>query len=123
MEKEEGSLGRERGDVIGLERDIGRMSEENGLVPKLDCRFESWVLAEGWPSWSFVLKSLGCRDVHTVMKGLTLGELLEVRATGLESSRVHSWTHVEKLLSLKPTNQPRLGTCGSKGRAVSSNNA
>ena len=85
LEKEEGSLGRKRGDVLGrqVELDGVIQSEENGLIPQVDCRFESWVLAEGWPSWSYVLKSLGCKDLHTVVKGLSLGGLLEVRATRL----------------------------------------
>ena len=114
LEKEEGSLGRERGDVIGLEEDKAQMSEENGLVPRLECRFESWVLSEGWPSWSYVLKSLGCKDLHTVVKGLSLGELLEVRATGLNPSKVHSWTHVRKLLELKSASTRHMWIQGSR---------
>ena len=49
LEKEEGSLGRKRGDVLGrqVELDGVIQSEENGLIPQVDCRFESWVLAEG----------------------------------------------------------------------------
>ena len=35
LKKEEGSLGRVRGDVIGMEKDSVKMSKENGLVPKL----------------------------------------------------------------------------------------
>ena len=103
LEKEEGSLGRKRGDVIGRQIDLDGViqSEENGLIPQVDCRFESWVLAEGWPSWSYVLNLLGCKDLHTVVKGLSLGGLLEVRATGLEASTVHTWTHVNRLLKIK----------------------
>ena len=110
LEREEGSLGRKRGDVIGSEI----LSEENGLIPKVDCRFESWVLAEGWPSWSYVLKSLGCKDVHTVVKGLSLGELLEVRATGLNTSKVHTWTHVNRLLKIKSASTRHMWIQGSR---------
>ena len=43
LEKEEGSLGRKRGDVLGrqIELDGVIQSEENGLIPQVDCRFES----------------------------------------------------------------------------------
>ena len=78
-----------------------KLTEENGVVPQLDCNLESWIVAEGWPSWSFVLKALGCKDLHTVVKGLTLEELLELRATSLDNTRVHSWTHVRRLLETK----------------------
>ena len=114
LEREEGSLERIRGDVIGLKKDSMGLFKENGLVPKLDCRFESWVLAEGWPSWSYVLKSLGCKDLHTVVKGLSLGGLLEVRATGLEASKVHTWTHVNKLLNIKTASQRHVWIQGSR---------
>ena len=116
LEKEEGSLGRKRGDVIGRQIDLDGViqSEENGLIPRVDCSFESWVLAEGWPSWSYVLKSLGCKDLHTVVKGLSLGGLLEVRATGLETSKVHTWTHVSKLLKIKTASQRHVWIQGSQ---------
>ena len=52
----------------------GNLQEEGGIVPQLDGDFVSLVLAEGFPSWSFVLKSLGCTEIHTVTKGLTLEE-------------------------------------------------
>ena len=83
---------------MGMESDSKViLSEENGVIPQVECRAESWVVAEGWPSWSFVLRSLGCKDVHTVVKGLALAELLEVRATGLDPARIHSWTHLSRL--------------------------
>ena len=111
LEREEGSLGRRRGDVIGSS-DI--LSEENGLIPKVECGFESWVLAEGWPSWSYVLKSLGCKDVRTVVKGLALSELLEVRATGLDTAMVHTWTHVNRLLKIKSASTRHMWIQGSR---------
>ena len=46
----------------------GKLQEEGGIVPRLDGEFVSLVLAEGFPSWSFVLKSLGCTEIHTVTK-------------------------------------------------------
>jgi len=114
LEREEGSLGRRRGDVIGVERDSRGLSEENGSVPRLDCRFESWVLAEGWPSWSYVLKSLGCQDLYTVVKGLSIVELMELRSTGLDTSRLHSWVHVKRLLQQKSASTRHMWIQGSR---------
>ena len=101
-----GRLGGKEVDTADVTGTYGRLVEENGVIPRVECHFESWVMAEGWPSWSYVLKSLGCRSLHTVVKGLTLEELLEVRETGLEISKVHSWTHVDKFLNMK-SNAPR----------------
>ena len=106
MEGKLGRLGGKEVDTADVTGTYGRLVEENGVIPRVECHFESWVMAEGWPSWSYVLKSLGCRSLHTVVKGLTLEELLEVRETGLERSKVHSWTHVDKLLNMK-SNAPR----------------
>ena len=99
------------------DRNKGRrleLVEENGVVPRLDCQFESWVVAEGWPSWSFVLKALGCKELHTVVKGLKLEELLELRAAGLENAKLNSWTHIRRLLEVKPSMERRLWIQGSR---------
>ena len=88
--------------------------EENGLVPRLECNFESWVLAEGWPSWSFVLRALGCKDLFTIVKGLKLEELMEVRESGLDQRRIHSWTHISKLLAIKSATERHVWIQGSR---------
>ena len=77
--------------MIGLNEEGRRvLAEDNGVVLQVVCQAECWVVAEGWPSWSYVLRSLGCKDIYMVVKGLSLGELWEVRATGLDQSRIHS---------------------------------
>ncbi len=108
------SVVRQRVDGEGVEKENGKvLAEENGVIPQVVCQAEYWVMAEGWPSWSYVLKSLGCKDIFTIVKGLSLGELLGVRASGLDPSRVHSWTHVKRLLALKPVLPRHLWVQGS----------
>ncbi len=115
MEERALSLGRKRGESIGLSQEDKKvLAEDNGVVPHVVCQAECWVVAEGWPSWSYVLRSLGCKDIYTVVKGLSLGELLEVRATGLDPSRIHSWTHIEKLLAMKSASPRHLWIQGSR---------
>ena len=115
LEKLEGSLGKKRGKNSGLDNG-GRkvLAEDNGVVPQVECKAECWVVAEGWPSWSFVLRALGCEEIYTVVKGLSLSELLEVRATDLDQSRIHSWTHIERLLGIKPARPRHLWIQGSR---------
>ena len=36
-----------------------------GEIPSLDMNFDSWVMSEGWPSWSFILESLGGSNIST----------------------------------------------------------
>ena len=61
-----------------------------------------------------MLKALGCKDLHTIVKGLKLEELLELRAAGLDNSRVNSWTHVRRLLETKPSSERHLWIQGSR---------
>ena len=68
----------------------------NRIVPRLDGEFVSLVLAEGFPSWSFVLKSLGCTEIHTVIKGLTLEEKDELGTAGVPGETV-SWNNLKQV--------------------------
>ena len=58
-----------------------RKGEENsdraemiGKIPAINMEFDSWVLAEGWPSWSFILESLGGTNVSICCSKLSLRE-------------------------------------------------
>ena len=74
----------------------GNLQEEGGIVPQLDGGFVSLVLAEGFPSWSFVLKSLGCTEIHTVTKGLTLEEKDEMISAGVPGETA-SWKNLKQV--------------------------
>ena len=74
----------------------GNLQEEGGIVPQIDGSFVSLVLAEGFPSWSFVLKSLGCTEIHTVTKGLTLEEKDEMVAAGVPGETT-SWNNLKQV--------------------------
>ncbi len=76
-----GEMEKEKEVAVSVDASVcdGAIQEEGGVVPQLDGGFVSLVLAEGFPSWSFVLKSLGCKKIYTVTKGLTLEERDEVK--------------------------------------------
>ena len=74
----------------------GCLQEEGGIVPQLDGGFVSLVLAEGFPSWSFVLQSLGCSEIHTITKGLTLEGMNEVR-TAEVPGKTASWKNLDQV--------------------------
>ena len=80
------------------------LQEEVGIVPQLDGSFVSLVLAEGFPSWSFVLRSLGCQEIHTITKGLTLEAKDELRSAKVpgESNSWNNLHQVCKSLSDRP---------------------
>ena len=74
LEGMEGKLGRLGGnevDTADVTGTYGRLVEENGVIPRVECHFESWVMTEGWPSWSYVLKYLGCRYLHRPPLGIS----------------------------------------------------
>ena len=96
------------------------LTEECGTIPQLQCNFESWVLSEGWPSWSFVLKSLGSDDLHTAVQGLSLTELMELKASGLDRKSIYSWTALLKMLEKKSTKDRRMWIQGSRQFVVDS---
>ena len=59
-----------------------------GEIPSLDMNFDSWVMSEGWPSWSFILESLGGSNISTCCTKLSLIEREEVMMSGLKSPLV-----------------------------------
>ena len=96
----------EEGEITEEEATMdGEIQEECGVVPQLDGDFVSLVLSEGFPSWSFVLQSLGCKKIHTVTDGLTLEEKNELRTARPGEST--SWRNLSQVCE-KLKSQPRV---------------
>lgn len=70
----------------------------------MDVGFQSWVVAEGWPSWAFSLQSLGCGDMKVASKGLSLRELAVLKQTSLNKAIV-PWRSLDRALSSKTENE------------------
>ena len=97
----------EEGEITEEEATMdGEIQEECGVVPQLDGDFVSLVLSEGFPSWSFVLQSLGCNKIHTVTDGLTLEEKNELRTARVPGEST-SWRNLSQVCE-KLKSQPRV---------------
>ena len=68
-------------DTIGFQEEVGTI--QRWVVPE-GCV----VLSEGWPSWTFALRALGCHDVVTWAVFDSHREKEEFRATGVGKTLV-----------------------------------
>ncbi len=83
------------------------LREECGTVPKLEVGFDSWIVAEGWPSWAFSLQSLGCKHMKVSSKGLSLRELACLKGTSLKDSIV-PWRNLDRSMQdTRPNARPK----------------
>ena len=84
-----------------------------GEIPSLNMNFDSWVMSEGWPSWSFILESLGGTNISTCCSNLSLKEREEVMLSGLKSPLVPQH-RLKRLLEEKPARDRWMWIQGSK---------
>ena len=84
-----------------------------GEIPSLDMNFDSWVMSEGWPSWSFILESLGGSNISTCCTKLSLIEREEVMMSGLKSPLVPQH-RLKKCLEKKSSRERWMWIQGSK---------
>lgn len=96
-----------------IREEISDRVEMIGEIPVVKMDFDSWVLAEGWPSWSFILESLGGNNISTCCSKLSLREREEVMMSGLKSPLVPQH-RLKRLLEEKPARDRWMWIQGSR---------
>lgn len=90
-----GRVDREREGTVGVEmageteeRKSEEFQVEIGTVEKLKWGGSCLVLAEEWPSWTFALDALGCKEIKTHVKWRQPRAREEFAATVLGSTKI-----------------------------------
>ena len=63
----------------------------NGVLELIDWHGPVLVVSEGWPSWSFALRNLGCSDIATLARFRQPRLREEFKSTTLGSTYVNSY--------------------------------